>query len=287
MRFRRLRFVPSLVVAALCLTSPARSAQPGDESRVLADLLRLPSDTAPVLYSPGALDRAAHVQKRLESVVKDVHSWAGVDLDLHGLVLAPEDWQALHVSRPYGIPQVVAAGLAVPAWGDEHSVAFWQRYLGAGLPWGGGTPLLGSTEEAASVGLADTFLQVECGRFAAAKTVGIRGPEWIAELLAHVVALSAVMVHEEERLPEIAAGYARLANHWPAAPAVSAFSAEIDFDTWLSYQPVFHRGAEIVLAKDGRKAAKNLLRLPRGNGGQLMTGDLLKRYPALAEWLGQ
>ena len=146
---------------------------------------------------------------------------------------------------------------------------------------------MGSTEEAASVGLADTFLQVECGRLAAIQAVGVRGPEWTLELLAHVVALSAVAVHEEERLPEISASYSRLAAHWKTAPAVTAFSAGVDFDTWLSYQPVFHRGAEIVLAKDGRKAAKNLLKLPHSNGGQLMTGDLLKRYPALAEWLGQ
>lgn len=279
--------VPLAALAALALLPRpgGGAAVPADAERVLANLLKLNGDAALVRYSAGALDRAAHVQARLESLAQDVRSWAGVDLGLRGLVLSPEDWAGLGLTMPYGMPQQAAAGIAVPAWGNDQSVAFWRGRVGAELPWGGGTPLLGTTEEAASLGLADTFLQVECGRLAAARVVTVRGEDWTLELLAHVVALSAISVHESERLPEIASTYALMAAHAGPPPRPEAFTAGGGFDTWMSFQPVFERGAEIVLAKDGRKGARTLLRIPAGNGGQLTRGDLLKRYPALAAWL--
>ncbi len=281
----RLRVSGLVAVGSLATALLAGAAGMSDESRVVANLLKLHGEIVPMLYSPGALDRAAHVQQRLDALKTDVRKWSGIDLDLRAVVLSPEDWQSLRVPVPYGLPQWTSIGLASPAWGDQHSVALWHELVGADLPWGGGDPLRGSRDEAASLALSDTLLQVECGRLAAARAIAVRGPDWIAELLAHVVALAAVAMHEEEREGEIAALYAALAQRLPAPGPVRAFAVGAEYRVRLAYQPLFERGARIVLAKDGRKSAKTLLRLPEKNGGQLTEGDLVARYPELKAWL--
>jgi hypothetical protein len=265
------------------LPAAARGALP-DESRVLANLLKLHGEAVSMLYTPGALDRAAHVQERLDALEHDVRDWGGFDLGLHGVVLSPEDWQALHLAVPYGLPMSMAEGLATPAWGDPHSVALWRRLLGGALPWTGDEPINGTRDEAASLALADTMLQVECGRLAAARVVTL-GPDWVRELLAHVVALTAIESHEQERRGEIESVYAALAAHQPAPRPVAEFAAGAGLEQRLAYQPVFFRGARIVLDKDGRRAAKKLLRMPDKQSGTLTEGDLVKRYPELKAWL--
>lgn len=269
------------LLPAVALAADVRSEQ----SRVLANLLKLHGQAVSMLYSPGALDRAAHVQDRLSALEIDARKWSGVALGLRGVVLAPEDWQTLRLELPYGLPQPMSEGIAVPAWGDQHSVALWQRLLGGALPWPGGEPIRGSRDEAASLALADTFLQVECGRALAAKALPVNGPEWIRELVAHVVALTAVAVHEPERLDAIAAVYAGLGARAGAPGAVAEYSATLPLERRLAYQPAFFRGAQLVVAADGRRAAKKVLALPKKAGGQLTEGDLVKHYPALREWL--
>ncbi len=276
----------SILAAGLTVwAGVAASAVNADDSRVLANLLKLHGDDVQVLYSAGALDRASHVQERLSAIARDVRDWSGLDLQVQGLVLSPDDWESLHLAAPYGMPQTMAQGVAVPAWGDERSVALWERLIGKPLPWNQGEPLRGSKEEAASLALADTMLQVEIGRMAAERAVPLAGPEWVGELLAHVVASSAMAVHEEVRAGEIDALYDALAQHVTPPAGVEAFSARADLEQRLAYQPLFHRGARIVLAKDGRKAARTLLKLPMGHGGQLTQAELLKRYPDLGAWL--
>ena len=270
------------LLAAACLAGAAGAP---DESRVLANLLKLHGDRVPMLYSPGSLDRAAHLQQRLDAVAKDVQNWSGITLDVRGVVLSSDDWQALHIPVPYGLPQWTTVGLAAPAWGDQHSVALWHGLIGSPLPWGGGDPLRGSRDEAASVALADTLLQVECSRLAAARAITVAGPDWIHELLSHVIALTAVAVHENERAAELDAVYAALGAHLPAPGGIRAYAAAADYRVRLAYQPVFHRGAEIVVAKGGRKAAWTLLHVPKKNGGQLTEGDLIKHFPGLREWI--
>ena len=69
---------------------------------MLADLLKLPSDTLRAVQPVRSI--APHTCKSACAVVKDVHSWAGVDLDLRGLVLSPEDWRALHHEAVWNSP---------------------------------------------------------------------------------------------------------------------------------------------------------------------------------------
>ena len=261
------RLVPPL--AAACLLAAARvplAAGGFDQPH----LLTLRGDEVTVRYTPGALDRAAHLQERLRTLAGDVRGWLGVDLELRGFVLGPDEWEAAGVDRPYGVPaRVGARELAVAAWGDERSVALWRAALRQPLPWGGGEPVRGTVEEAASLALCDLLVQVEVGRIAVA-AAGWRGDAEALELAAHVVAASAFALHEPQRRAEIHDVFVRLAER-PVAPARRG-------------DGLYFRGAEIVLERDGTRAAKRLAQLARRGKGELRREALIERYPELAPW---
>lgn len=258
--------------------SPAATVAPAPQ------LLTLAGDV-PVRYSPGALDRAAHVQERLQALATDFRRWGGEVEGLHAVVLEPDDWAASGLARPFGLPdRADPRGVALPAWGNETSVALWRRLYGGGLPVGEETPMRGTAEEATGLGLADILGQVEFARLAVDRTAP-RAEAWARELLAHVLAGAAFQVHEAERGTEIAALYARIAAHVAAAPPPADFHAGLEPQDWLATQPVFFQGAGVVLAKDGAGAAKRLLKSCRKGDGAELVSRLLERYIALGPWL--
>ncbi len=249
----------------------------------LPSLLRLHGERGPVRYSPGALDRAAHVQARLETLAVDFSRWGSQHYAFQAYVLAPEDWAAAGLRQPYGLPSRSGArGLAVPAWGDEQSVGLWKRLLGGELPWGPDMPVRGTTEEAASLALADVILQVDCARlFVAGERLDGDAP-WIAELTAHAVALQAFASHEAGRLAEIADVWVRLGAR--GRPSLEACAAAGGGETReLACQSRYAEGARILFAADGMRTVRNLAKLARKRG--LSEATLVAAHPPLAEWL--
>ena len=236
----------------------------------LGNLLNLRGARSQLRYTPGALDRAAHVQARLDTLAEDFAAWSGKRFALQGFVLGPEDWAAGEFGAPYGLPERTGPeSVAVPAWGDEQTVALWRDLLGGSLPWSAGMPVRGTQDEAASLALSDLLLQTELARLFLDRA-GVSGePGWVEEVLAQSVALAAFHSHEANRIAEIEDVYARLA----AVPAGR-----------LAHEARCFAAARIVVAKDGLRTPKRLLKLARGQGGRIGAGDLVARYPELAAW---
>jgi hypothetical protein len=240
----------------------------------LGNLLNLRGARSQLRYTPGALDRAAHVQARLDTLAADFAAWSGKRFALQGYVLGPEDWAAADMTAAYGLPERTGpATVAVPAWGDERTVALWRDLLGGALPWGSGLPVRGTPEEAASLALSDVLLQSALAKLFL-EGVGVSGdPGWVDEVLAQSVALAAFHLHEATRVPEIEHVYARLAES--AASSASG----------LSHEARCFAAARIVVAKDGLRTPKRLLKLARAHGGRIGAGDLVARYPELSAWM--
>lgn len=273
-----LRFRCACLVAVLGLTLPPTAGAQVN----LPSLLNLHADLAPVRYSPGSLDRAAHVQARLEALARDYSRWGTQPYVLQGYVLAPEDWTAAGLRRPYGLPERSGPrGIAAPAWGDDHSVALWQKLLGGELPWAGDMPVRGTNEEAASLSLSDVVLQVESARFFVEGEHLVGDAPWIGDLVAHAVALQAFTSHEAARLDEIAGVWAHLAGSRPDLATCSAATA--DWSTQLACEARFAAGARILLADDHMKTVRRLQKLAKK--GRLTETSLVKEHPQLAEWL--
>jgi hypothetical protein len=272
----RFRLACWLAVVGLCLAAMA-GAQVN-----IPSLLNLHADLAPVRYSPGSLDRAAHVQARLEALARDFSKWGTQRYVLQGYVLAPEDWAAAGLRRPYGLPERSGPrGIAAPAWGDEQSVALWRKLLGGELPWTGDMPVRGTNEEAASLSLSDVILQVESARsFVEGEHLSGDAP-WIGDLVAHAVALQAFTSHEAARLDEIAGVWAHLAGNQPDLATCAAATA--NGSTQLACEARFAAGARILLADDQMKTVRRLQKLSRKRA--LTEASLVKEHPQLADWL--
>lgn len=268
----------ALLAAALPLCIPAGAAE-----IQLPYLLNLHGELCPVRYSPGALDRAAHVQKRLETLAIDFSRWGSKPYTFRGYVLGPEDWAAAKLERAYGLTaRSGSSGVVVPAWGDDQSVALWRGLLGGELPWGEGLPVRGTSEEAASLSLSDLLLQLECARIFTHGESLTAAETWIAPLLAHTVALQLYTSHEATRLGEIDEVWQRLGRQGlPSLEACAA--ADLEPAVELACGARFHDGARILVAKDQMKTVRELRKLAKKRGLSEMT--LVKAYPALGDWL--
>jgi hypothetical protein len=288
----------ALACAALALQGAGSGARAGADPAALSQLLLLPGERAAVRYTPGALDRAAHVQARLAVLASDFASWSGRATPLRALVLSPEDWRAAGLRRPYGLAERTPTGeLAAPAWGSEETVALWRGLTGAPPPWAGGLPVRGTPEEAGSLALADLVLQVECGRLfveggglgpgeLAGGAPDAAGADWVSGLAAHVVALVALVRHEPARLDQVSAFWRLLgaAGTGAAAAGVERASGELPLGSWLAREAALHAGARLIVERDGAKSVKRLQALRRARGG-LTAAALLGRYPELGPWL--
>jgi hypothetical protein len=283
----------SLVIVVFSLLPPAT---PAAADANLPSLLNLRGARSTVRYSPGSLDRAAHVQARLDALAEDFATWGGGQRELLAFVLGPEDWQAAGLLRAYGLPELTGpagnAGIALPAWGDDRTIAVWRALLGTAggpLPWSAGTPVRGTPEEAASLAAADLLAQIDLAREFVDRARLAGGPPWIRELLAATVARAAFERHEAERRQEIVDFFGALARG--AASAGAAGGALIGYRDDLPYPERvaasgrFFAAAGFLLDRDRAKTVPRLMKLAGKNGRPLAPGDLLPRYPGLKEWL--
>ena len=248
----------------------------------LNNLLDLRGEVCPVRYSPGSLDRASHVQERLDTLVLDFRRWGQQAYRFQAYVLGPEDWAAGKLHRPYGLPERSGfSSLAVPAWGEEHSVALWKRLLGGELPWGGDLPLRGTPEEAASLGLSDIVLQLEVAHVFVASE-GLQGEEpWIGDVVAHVVALQAFASHEAVRLGEVTGFWNTLAARGKPSLADCA-SRPATVEAELACQGFYYEAARRIFDDGGMGSLGKLKKLARKKG--LSQASLTAAHPSLAGW---
>ncbi len=255
---------------ALALLLPAAAAGAAQAPY----LLSLEGPPATVRYSPGALDRADQMQRRLTRLVAETgHRKLRQPLLVVELLRA-EEWRQAGLVEPYGLPAISGTGtLALPAWGDPETVSLWRDLLGGGLPPSWGTPLRGSTEEAASLEGADLVGDVEASRIVLSK-LGLTGSEpWIDDLLACALAVSASRRGAPGRWPQVHQFYTRLAER-PEAFRDERFG-----------RLRFVAAVERIGAETGKLPAKPLLKMTAKSSGRLAAEKLLERFPWLGEWL--
>jgi hypothetical protein len=234
-------------------------------------LLRLEMEGCRVRYSPGSLDRAAHVQEWLCELA-DGAARLGAPRELEALVIAREEWERGRVGCRFGLPCALAGGaLALPAAGDPTTVALWRSALDE-LPAMGGAPLLGTADEAASLAPADALAiawvarrQVQAAGFAAEEA-------WVLDLLGHLLFIDST--RKLQRGPGIAAFWARVRRRAAEAdPPAGELAAE------MVRQARLFAAAEAIAGSSRRMPARHLRRLQNRGGGMLRAGDLREEWP--------
>ena len=272
----------ALVLAGLSAVAVVTPCRAQDELR---HLLELNGRRSRAWYTTGALDRAAHAQTRFESVVVEVSDALGRPIVIELWLLGREEWAAAGLSRPYGMPQGYGAGLALPAHGDEGTVALWRTVLGGQLPGPGGVPLRGSPDEVASLGLADLVGTFElCRRLVA--QAGVVGDEpWLPELAAATLARGILLKLEPGRAAEIDQVVDALTALGPERPPALGPS-QVDAlgpTAWLGQIGRHAAGGGVVVAAEGWRAGRKVLK-PARRGRPLEAAGLLDDYPGLGSW---
>ena len=278
------------VVGLSCLSTVVALANSSSGYSPLSFLLDLRGDAVKIRYTPGALDRASHVQDRFEFVVADCKGWARSRLPLVVYVLGPEEWRAAEVERPYGLPESMSSSeLAVATWGDADTVELWRNLLGRRLPVIQGTPLRGSPEEVASIALHNLVAVVEAFEMCLAGS-GISGDQpWIEGLLVQVMTRSFLQKHEAGRVAEVDGVFASLSEQGggPGAHPVSQALEPDSLTQWLWSEAQFYAAAKLLAEREGKAPAKAVFKLAGKKGGELKAADLVAQFPYLADWLQQ
>lgn len=291
---RRWSLITAAALAVFGSAAVAAAPAPAADAN-LPSLLNLRGARSTVRYSPGSLDRAAHVQARLDALAEDFAAWGGGQRELLAFVLGPEDWQAAGLSRAYGLPELTGPGggaaIALPAWGDGHTITVWRALLGTGgapLLWSAGTPVRGTPEEAASLAAADLLAQIELAREFVDRQHLAGGPPWLRELLAATVARAAFERHEAERRAEIVDFFAALARGAASAEpagALTEYREDLPYPDRVAASARFFAAAGFLLDRDRAKTVPLLVKMAAKSGRPLVPGDLLPRYPGLGAWL--
>lgn len=248
-------------------------------------LLTLPGERVEVHYTPGSLDRAARLQTRLQLVTRTFSRKADHDLSVVVFMLSREEWEQAGYPVPYGLPvRVGLQGLAVPAAGDDGTVALWTGLLQGGLPQVRGLPLRGTPEQASTMVMADLMSQLLVSEILV-DTAGMVGDApWVRGLMTHASFLYGIRQHDLGRMGDLDVMYRRLAEssekrHWSARD----YGPNLELEEWMWFQAAFHFGAQAILEEEGKGTLGKLEKLSRKKEG--LSGDaLLLRYEALNEW---
>ena len=256
-----------------------------------ASLIALNGEGCAVRYSQGSLDRAHHVLRRLELLTDYFNRWSDVPVPTAVYVVDRESHLRGGFPGVYGVPVRTAPAVVVTAaLGDDGTVELWRQLLSSNrLPMEFGTPMTGTAQQAASLAIADVLLQAEASRGFAQRARLLGAQPWIGEIAAHVAAGVVFLMHEPQRLDEIAATYRRVGQGRQLelrsfSPLLAAGSRE-QVEQWLWYQSQFHQAAQLVLSRDGKSSVKKLLKMSKRAGGRLEAADLFARYPQLQSWL--
>jgi len=275
-----------ILLLGLGASAPAAGQTiPPDRSKPLPYLLDVGDMFALVRYSPGALDRASHVQQRFALLAEDFKRWSKQAVPLSAVLLSRTDWEALDLAVPYGLPAHMANGeVALCAWGDHGTVTLWRALLGGHLPQLEGHPLYGTRLEASSLLMNDLLAQGVAARALLNRAGFDRVHPDVLNFTAHVVALAASNLHESLSLDAIRRVYSM------TAPDAS-LGAPSGNDIWrarLASERPYYEAAAALIAKRGiNKAPKALLKLLRGRGAALTTRAVANEFPEVRGLLPQ
>jgi hypothetical protein len=255
--------------------------------------LTLNGDRGAVRFLSGGLDRAHHVLARVEHVARELDRWSEVPISAAVYLVDRRQWSESGLPGMYEIPlRTGPSGIVVAVQGDAEAVANWRRWLGVErLPLQPGVPPVGTSEEAATLALADLLLQIEIARALPVLSRMTVQEAWLFDLVAHTAALVLFERFERHRVQEISEVFRRLRYRlepWGAPldqynPNGRQGDADA-VDRWLWYQGVLHEGAEAIVARDGGRAVENLGKLMAKERGELSLSALTRRYERLGAW---
>jgi hypothetical protein len=283
--------LPLLAVLAVAQARASNAGPPPTPVSPSEPLLGYRGLEVAIRYSPGALDRAVHVSKRLDLVVAELEKPLHLALPITAMVLRREDWERRGLTRAYGLPQPLSVGtIAVPAEGDRATVRRWKTWLGTDLPDLGGVPIIGTAEDASSLMLADIVLQVEICELILDRTPAAAAEPWIRGLLSHLAALSLWTRFEPSRRPEIEMVWTRLRGTIPPLLTLEARRLEagdppLAVERWLLGEAHLFEGAVRAEAAGGEKAFQKLLKSMTRERKPPTRAQLFELYPPLEAWL--
>lgn len=239
-------------------------------------------------YAAGALDRAVHIQNRLELLASDFAKWTGESQQVRVFVLNRGQWRNFGFQVPYGLPgQVRGTTLAMPAVGDSGTVQLWTEVQGEPPPPLPGTPMKGTPVEAATLARADLMAEVEAARMLMSMG-GVRGtPLWVHQVLAHLVARNEFTRYEQGRLSEINSFFESLASGLESPVGLENYAPGLNLATLMWFESRFQDGARVVMESGKRNEAKALVKLALKNGGALTEEMLFARHPEMKGWLAR
>lgn len=277
------------MAAVLAAGVPLRADVAGHRTIDLPLLLDLPGDLIQVRYTPGALDRAASVQRRFELLASEFARTGFKKTAMVVYVLAPEDWAAAGLLRPYGDPEALGTdALVVPAWADGPLVERVRGWIGRDIPLRADLPLLATREEAGALDICDLLAGIAADRLLVERAQLHGDRPWIAPVLGEIAARLTWDGYEPGRMPTIAAIVDAMAGRDPTAGGypLSAWSAALPLPQRAWFEARFLRAADLVVVAKGPRGARRILAHAVG-GNPLTEAQLLKEVPALAGWLVQ
>jgi hypothetical protein len=250
-------------------------------------LLVLKGQAAYVNYTPGALDRAIHIQRRIELVAVDFSKLTKMQIRVRVFVLSRDEWGQFGFGLPYGLPgRIRGTTLAVASLGDPGTVSLWTDILGVAPPPLPGIPIKGTAQEASTLAMGDLLTQVETARILLSSG-GIRGEVgWVQQVLAHLVARVAFERYESARLENINNFFAQL-GQGASGHTLAQYSQGLDLKTLLWFESRFHQGARLVLEGGKKNEGRELFKAAVKNGGLVTEQMMLERYPQLRVWLDE
>lgn len=290
MSTRRKIWIHGFLASVLCgaaalptLGNPAPTSLQSPPSAYF--LLTLPGDRVQIQYTPGSLDRAARLQTRLNLVTRTFSRKADHDLNVVVFMLSREEWEQARYPVAYGMPvRVGTQGLAVPAAGDDGTVALWKGLLQGALPQVHGLPLRGTPAQASTMVMADLMSHLLVSEILV-DTAGLTGDApWVRGLMTHTSFLYGIRQHDPGRTVDLDVMYRRLAQASENRPwSARDYGPELVLEDWMWFQSALHFGAQKILDEEGKGALKKLKKLGRKDEG--LAGDaLLLRYEDLNEW---
>ena len=250
-------------------------------------LLRLGGDRAHIYYVPGSLDRAANLQNRMEVVGQAFQKWSKRPVELVVFLLSPREWEEAGIDVEYGIPvRVGMAAIAAPSRGSPATVALWSELLNGRLPTVIGTPILGTSEELASMMVSDVLVQVLAGEILV-DFMGLYAKEvWMRGVVAHLAALAVARVKGTDRTQDLEFFYRQhLSRHSPKTYSLRDYSNDLSFEDWLYFQAQFHFAARAIFDKEGKDAIKKMGKLKKKGNGLIPTDQLRRKYKDFDAWL--
>lgn len=250
-------------------------------------LLPMAGDRISIRYTPGALDRSANLQHRLELLTRYFERWTGQRVEVLVFVLGRREWEQAGFNVAYGLPlRVGEAGLAVPAAGDDGTVELWQTLLDGRLPRITGTPILGSPEEAASLLVSDLLAQALCAEILVDST-GLSGDAfWVRGVLTQLISWMMAERLGTDRPDDVLTLYAQFLRwHEPRTVSIRDYSHDVNLADWLYFQAQFLEGARAVYAKAGKESLKKVIKLKKKGRGTVEGEDLRRKFKGVDEWL--